>query len=38
MEAADAGIKYCVAITGRHSDPGMMTVKNFLRRFPLSKE
>ena len=36
MEAADAGIKYCVAITdGIPQD--MMTVKNFLRRFPIEE-
>jgi len=36
MEAADAGIKYCVAITDGIPTQDMMTVKNFLRRF--SKE
>ena len=35
MEAADAGIKYCVAITDGIPTQGMMTVKNFLRRFPI---
>ncbi len=34
MEAADAGIKYCVAITDGIPTQAMMTVKNFLRRFP----
>jgi malate-CoA ligase subunit alpha len=37
MEAADAGIKYCVAITDGIPTQDMMTVKNFLRRFPLQK-
>ncbi|SCY68740.1 malate thiokinase small subunit [Nitrosospira sp. Nl5] len=37
MEAADAGIKYCVAITDGIPTQDMMTVKNFLRRFPLKK-
>jgi len=37
MEAADAGIKYCVAITDGIPTQDMMTVKNFLRRFPLEK-
>jgi len=32
MEAADAGIKYCVAITDGIPTQDMMTVKNFLRR------
>ncbi|MFZ5524545.1 MAG: succinate--CoA ligase subunit alpha [Pseudomonadota bacterium] len=36
MEAADAGIRYCVAITDGIPTQDMMTVKNFLRRF--SKE
>ncbi|MFZ2727203.1 MAG: succinate--CoA ligase subunit alpha [Methylococcaceae bacterium] len=35
MEAADAGIKYCVSITDGIPTQDMMTVKNFLRRFPL---
>src|SRR5690606_27392438 len=35
MEAADAGIKYCVAITDGIPTQDMMTVKSFLRRFPL---
>ena len=34
MEAADAGIKYCVAITDGIPTQDMLTVKNFLRRFP----
>ena len=34
MEAADAGIKYCVAITDGIPTQDMMTVKNFLRRLP----
>ncbi len=34
MEAADAGIKYCVAITDGIPTQDMMTVKNFLRRQP----
>ena len=34
MEAADAGIKYCVAITDGIPTQDMMHVKNFLRRFP----
>ena len=34
MEAADAGIKYCVAITDGIPTQDMMTVKNFLRGFP----
>ena len=33
MEAADAGIKYCVAITDGIPTQDMMTVKNFLRCF-----
>ena len=37
MEAADAGIKYCVAITDGIPTQDMMTVKNFLRRFPLEQ-
>jgi len=37
MEAADAGIKYCVAITDGIPTQDMMTVKNFLRRFPEDK-
>ncbi len=34
MEAADAGIRYCVAITDGIPTQDMMTVKNFLRRMP----
>ncbi|MFZ2541210.1 MAG: succinate--CoA ligase subunit alpha [Gallionella sp.] len=34
MEAADAGIKYCVVITDGIPTQDMMTVKSFLRRFP----
>ena len=34
MEAADAGIKYCVAITDGIPTQDMMTVKNFLRHTP----
>ncbi|WP_305906459.1 succinate--CoA ligase subunit alpha [Methylomarinum sp. Ch1-1] len=34
MEAADAGIKYCVAVTDGIPTQDMMAVKNFLRRFP----
>lgn len=34
MEAADAGIKYCVCITDGIPTQDMMKVKNFLRRFP----
>ena len=37
MEAADAGIKYCVAITDGIPTQDMMTVKNFLRRFPVEE-
>ena len=37
MEAADAGIKYCVAITDGIPTQDMMTVKNFLRRFPIER-
>jgi malate-CoA ligase subunit alpha len=37
MEAADAGIKYCVAITDGIPTQDMMTVKNFLRRLPQSE-
>lgn len=37
MEAADAGIKYCVAITDGIPTQDMMKVKNFLRRFPIEK-
>ena len=34
MEAADAGIKYCVAITDGIPTQDMMKVKNYLMRFP----
>ncbi len=34
MEAAEAGIKYCVAITDGIPTQDMMAVKNYLRRFP----
>jgi len=34
MEAADAGIRYCVTITDGIPTQDMMKVKNFLRRFP----
>ncbi|MGR8940785.1 MAG: succinate--CoA ligase subunit alpha [Gammaproteobacteria bacterium] len=37
MEAADAGIKYCVAITDGIPTQDMMQVKNFLRRFPIEQ-
>lgn len=37
MEAADAGIKYCVAVTDGIPTQDMMTVKSFLRRFPVEK-
>ncbi len=37
MEAADAGIKYCVAITDGIPTQDMMKVKNFLRRFPVEE-
>lgn len=37
MEAADAGIRYCVAITDGIPTQDMVTVKNFLRRFPLQE-
>lgn len=37
MEAADAGIRYCVAITDGIPTQDMMTVKNFLRRFPIEQ-
>jgi len=33
MEAADAGIKYCAAVTDGIPTQDMMTVKNFLRKF-----
>ncbi len=37
MEAADAGIHYCVAITDGIPTQDMMGVKNFLRRFPIGE-
>ncbi len=37
MEAAEAGIKYCVAITDGIPTQDMMSVKNYLRRFPKEK-
>lgn len=37
MEAADAGIKYCVAITDGIPTQDMMRVKRYLRRYPLSE-
>ena len=37
MEAADAGIKYCVAITDGIPTQDMMKVKIFLSRFPKEK-
>ena len=37
MEAADAGIRYCVAITDGIPTQDMMTVKNFLRGIPKHK-
>jgi len=37
MEAADAGIQYCVAITDGIPTQDMMKVKNFLRRTPKSE-
>ncbi|MDT8406822.1 MAG: succinate--CoA ligase subunit alpha [Methylococcales bacterium] len=37
MEAADAGIRYCVAITDGIPTQDMMQVKNFLRRLPESQ-
>ncbi|MEE9423617.1 MAG: succinate--CoA ligase subunit alpha [Methylococcales bacterium] len=36
MEAADAGIKYCVAITDGIPTQDMMRVKRFLRHYPIS--
>ena len=35
MEAAEAGIRYCAAITDGIPTQDMMTVKNFLRRFSI---
>lgn len=37
MEAAEAGIKYCVSITDGIPTQDMMKVKQFLRKFPVSK-
>ncbi len=37
MEAAEAGIKYCVAITDGIPTQDMMKVKQFLRKFPISE-
>ncbi|MCF7971299.1 MAG: succinate--CoA ligase subunit alpha [Methylococcaceae bacterium] len=37
MEAADAGIKYCVAITDGIPTQDMMKVKQYLRKFPLEE-
>lgn len=37
MEAAEAGIKYCVSITDGIPTQDMMKVKQFLRKFPLEK-
>jgi len=37
MEAADAGIKYCVAVTDGIPTQDMMTVKSFLRRVPVAE-
>jgi malate-CoA ligase subunit alpha len=37
MEAADAGIKYCVAITDGIPTQDMMRVKRFLRHYPISE-
>lgn len=37
MEAAEAGIKYCVAITDGIPTQDMMQVKQFLRKFPKDK-
>ncbi len=37
MEAADAGIKYCVAVTDGIPTQDMMKVKNFLRRYPIQE-
>ena len=34
MEAAEAGIKYCVAITDGIPTQDMMKVKNYLKNFP----
>jgi malate-CoA ligase subunit alpha len=37
MEAADAGIKYCVAITDGIPTQDMMHVKRYLRHYPISE-
>jgi malate-CoA ligase subunit alpha len=37
MEAAEAGIKYCVAITDGIPTQDMMKVKQYLRQFPVEK-
>ncbi len=37
MEAAEAGIKYCVSITDGIPTQDMMKVKQFLRKFPLEE-
>ena len=37
MEAADAGIKYCVAITDGIPTQDMMKVKQYLRKFPVEE-
>ncbi len=37
MEAAEAGIKYCVSITDGIPTQDMMKVKQFLRKFPADK-
>ncbi|WP_428353328.1 succinate--CoA ligase subunit alpha [Methyloprofundus sp.] len=37
MEAADAGIKYCVAVTDGIPTQDMMKVKQYLRKFPLEE-
>jgi malate-CoA ligase subunit alpha len=37
MEAADAGIKYCVAITDGIPTQDMMRVKRYLRRYPIAE-
>jgi malate-CoA ligase subunit alpha len=37
MEAADAGIKYCVAITDGIPTQDMLRVKRYLRRYPIAE-
>ncbi len=37
MEAADAGIKYCVSITDGIPTQDMMKVKQYLRKFPIEE-